>query len=244
MMLIRFVIVALLLFVVVTIASFVYLQWWQALIVIALMIVGIIVSLKLVLRSFIDNIGKAMIAGFEAKARVLRGATAEVHAVAAVPQPPPRVIDQAGEEEDEDSDIDDEDEEVEDEDDEDERELAYYRIDFTLRPPAESGGPMSHWDVSDLCVVDSRAKPLKLSMSPEGNNDYDAGEGFHFRDVQILEEGGQLQRDDSGKYHGEQRLNVVVGVPPELRELKFRYYTEQFGRIVLPPPYPRQGPHA
>ena len=92
---------------------------------------------------------------------------------------------------------------------------------------------MTHWDVGDLCVVDSKAPPLNLTLGDES----DAGEGFHFEDVKIFEN-GRLKPDEDGKYEGAQRLNVLIAVPRELRELKFRYYAEQFGRIVLPPPYP------
>ena len=94
---------------------------------------------------------------------------------------------------------------------------------------------MTHWDVSDLCVVDLKAPPLSLTPA---DDIADAGEGFHLQDVQVHED-GQLHPDEQGKYQGTQRFTFIVGVPPDLREVKFRYYTEQFGRIVLPPPYPR-----
>jgi hypothetical protein len=119
-------------------------------------------------------------------------------------------------------------------DESEERDLNYYRIDVTIRPGPQEG-PMTHWDVSDLCVVDVKAPPI--SFTP--GEDDDAGEGFHLHDVKI-HENGQLHPDEQGKYQGIQRINILVGVPPELRELKFRYYTEQFGRIILPPPYPRE----
>jgi len=238
MMIIKLLLVALIVFIIITVAAFVYLQWWQALIVIVAMIFAMAFGLKLIIRSFLSNIGKAMIAGFEIKAKVLRGATAEVHSVEAAPVPPPRVIEQAKDVDDEDDDEDEDEEEdeadSEDEDEEEERDLNYYRIDVTIRPGAQEG-PMTHWDVSDLCVADFKAPPV--TFSPDGDDN--AGEGFHFHDVQIFED-GQLHPDEEGKYQGEQRLNILVGVPPGLRELKFRYYTEQFGRIVLPPPYPRE----
>ena len=225
MIIIRFVVISLLLFVIITVVSFVYLQWWQALLITLAMIAAFFVGLRFIIKSFMDNLGKSMLGMFEVKARVLRGATAEIHAVEAVPRPPAEVIDQDG------SDDDDDDEDEDEDAEEDERELAYYRIDFTLRPPAEQGGPMTHWDLSDLCVTDVAAKPISL----DPNSESDPGEGFHFEHVQIYDD-GKFQPDNQGKYAGEKRLNVIVGVPPELRELKFRYYTEDFGRIVLPPP--------
>jgi len=232
---IRFLIIALLVFIAVTIAAFVYLQWWQALIVIMAMIFAIMFSFKLIVRSFFSNIGKAMFAGFEIKAKVLRGATAQVHGVEAVPVPPPPIIEQAGADADDDDDDDDDDDEEGDDEAEQPRELNYYRIDVTIRPAAQEG-PMTHWDVGDLCVVDVKAPPLSLTPG----DDVDAGEGFHLENVNVFEN-GQPHPDEQGKYQGTQRISALVGVPPDLRELKFRYYTEQFGRIVLPPPYPREG---
>jgi len=235
MAIIRFLLVALLVFIAVTVAAFVYLEWWQALIVIIALIFAFVFAAKFIIRSFFSNIGKAMMAGFEIKAKVLKGATADVHSVEAAPVPPPRVIDQVEDEDEADDEQDEDDEEDEDEDeDEADRDLNYYRLDVTIRPGPQDG-PMSHWDVSDLCVVDAKAPPLKLSLGDES----DAGEGFHFHDVKIVEN-GRLAPDEQGKYQGEQRLNLLVGVSPTLRELKFRYYTEDFGRIPLPPPYPRE----
>jgi hypothetical protein len=237
MAIIRFLLVALLVFIAVTVAAFVYLEWWQALLVILVLIFAMVISIKFLIRSFFSNIGKAMMAGFEMKAKVLKGAIAEVHAVEAIPVPPPRVIDQDGDEDDDDDeDADDEDDDGED--DEEERDRNYYRIDVTIRPGPQDG-PMAHWDVSDLVLVDAKARAI--SFNPADGDDADGpGEGFHFRDVQVLED-GRLKPEEAGKYNGDQRLNVVVGVPDGLRELKFRYYTEDFGRVTLPPPYPRAG---
>jgi hypothetical protein len=222
MIIIRFVVIAILLFVIITVVSFVYLPWWQALLIALALIAAFFVGLRFIIKSFMDNLGKSMLGMFEVKARVLRGATAEVHAVEAVPRPPAEVVNQDGEDADDDD----------DDDEEDERDLAYYRIDFTLRPAA-TDGPMTHWDLDDLCVADVSAKPISLDPKSET----DPGEGFHFEQVQVYD-GGKFQPDDQGKYAGQKRLNVIVGVPPELRELKFRYYTEDFGRIVLPAPLP------
>ena len=245
MAIIRFLLVALLLFIVVTIAAFVYLEWWQALIVIVGMIFAIVLGAKFIIRSFIGNIGKALMQGFEIKGKVLRGATAEVHAIEAVPAPPPKVIDQADDEDEDENEYEDEDDGDDNvpagrggaggDDEEDEADRAYYRIDVTIRPH-NGEGPMTHWDVGDLCVVDHKAPPLNLTLGEDSG----AGEGYHFEDVKIFEN-GRLHPDEEGKYEGPQRLNVLVGVPAGLRELKFRYYAEQFGRIVLPPPYPRDG---
>lgn len=238
MKIIRFLLVSFLVFVVITVAAFVYLKWWQAMLVMAALIAGIVLGVKLIIRSFGNMLGKAMIQAFEVKAAVMKGATAEVHSVVAVAAPPPKPV----EEDDEPTDEDYEDEEGDDDEPEAPRDLAWYRIDATI-VPGPSQGPMHYWDVGDLVVVDYGAKPLNLN--PLGGDADDPGEGYHFEDVQVLEDAAPASgaaarhegEDDEGeKYAGPRRLNVLVGVPRELRRLKFRYYTEQFGRIELPPP--------
>jgi hypothetical protein len=226
---IRYVICSLLLFVIFTVAAFRYLEWGQALLICFGMIAAFFFGLKLIIKSFMNNLGRTLLAGFDIKSRVLRGAGVEVHSVHAVPRPPAKFIDQEGnedEDEDEDEDDDDEEEPAPDAD-----RLAYYRIDFTLRPLDENAGPMQHWDLDDLCVVDVAAPPLSLDPNQSG----DPGVGYHLADIQIFE-AGKFQDDDQGKHVGTQRVSTVIAVPPELRELKFRYYTEQFGRVTLPPP--------
>jgi hypothetical protein len=231
MQIIRFLVISLLVFVIITVAAFVYLEWWQAMLVMALVTGGIMLGLKLILRSFGNMLGQAMIKAFEVKAAVMAGAKADVHSVTAAPAPPPKPVDEEDDREDDEADYDDSD----DDDDEPEtpRVLAWYRIDVTITP-GPSEGSMRHWDVGDLVVVDHAAKPLSFNLIDDDDAD-DPGEGFHFEEVQILED-GELRTDDEGKYEGAKRLNVLVGVPPELHELKFRYYTEQFGRVVLPAP--------
>ena len=222
MIIIRYVICSLLLFVIFTVAAFAYLQWWQALLICLGMIAAFFVGLRLIIKSFMNNLGRTLLAGFDIKSRVLRGAGVEVHSVQAIPRPPPRFIDQEGNEDD-----DDEDEESSSDADR----FAHYRLDFTLRPLDEATGPMQHWDLDDLCVVDVAAPALSLDPNESG----DPGVGYHLADIQIFD-AGRFQDDDQGKHVGTQRVSAVIAVPPELRELKFRYYTEQFGRIILPPP--------
>lgn len=229
MIIIRFLIAALLAFVVVTIAAFVYLKWWQALLVVVFMILGTMLGLRLLMKSIGQVIGKAMTKAFELKSNALKGAMVQVHSVEPTDAPPPRLIEQA------DENGNGEDDEIEDDEpagiSEPARPLVYYRIDFTLTPNP-SPGPMTHWDVDDLVVVDVNAPPLRLDLSGK-TPDPDPGEGDHFESVQILND-WRLEADDEGKHEGPRRLSVVVGVPPGFRELKFRYYTEQFGRVVLP----------
>ena len=57
-------------------------------------------------------------------------------------------------------------------------------------------------------------------------------------DIEILQD-GQFIADEQGKYQGSQRFRAVIAVPLEVRELKFQYYAEQFGKIPLPASQPQ-----
>ncbi|MEO6434807.1 MAG: hypothetical protein ABIP55_03465 [Tepidisphaeraceae bacterium] len=220
----KFFLAALLLFIVVTIAAFVYLEWWQALLVVAGMIVAIVLGVKYLIRNIGKILGKAMLKAFEVKAQVMREAEATVNHVEATLAPAKR-----------DSDDDD------DEDDEDDEEsteaakfpLAYYRLDVTITPRG-SAGLMNHWDVDDLRVVPfDAAKPSLDLMACEKSGLQE--EGYDLENVQILEN-GQFIDDEQGKHEGSKQIRAIVGVPTHVRQLKFQYYAEQFGKVVLPPP--------
>jgi hypothetical protein len=211
--LLRVVLAGFLTFIVLTVLAFVYLEWWQALIVVLAMIVAIVMGVRLIIRSLGHMLGESMIKLFDVKSQVLRGAEAEVHSV--VPTAAPAT------DADEESDA--------------PRDADYFRIDVTIKP-AKNTGPMNHWDLDDLRVVPSDAPAMTMqAMSDEGVENI---AGYSLQRVQVLID-GQFMDDAQGKYQGAQHIQALVGVPPHLRELKFQYYAEQFGRITLPPPLPR-----
>jgi ABC-type multidrug transport system fused ATPase/permease subunit len=231
MKILRVLLVGMLLFVVVTVAAFVYLKWWQALIVVIALIFAIVLGVKLILRNLGKMLGDSMLKMFEIKSQVLRGATAEVHSIEATTAPP------------EEQSADDEDADEEGENDEEdspappEAPRNFYRIDATITPPPQAG-PMAHWDVDDLRVVEFDKPSLTLAqMSEDGA---DVTDGYNLRDLKIFEE-GQFIEDQMGKHLGPKRIRAVVGVPVHVRELKFMYYNEYFGQITLPPPMPQLG---
>jgi hypothetical protein len=43
---------------------------------------------------------------------------------------------------------------------------------------------------------------------------------------------------DGSKFLGPQRLRFTAGFPKDVREAKFQYYFENFGRIALTPGFP------
>ena len=79
---------ALFVFVTATVAAFVYLQWWQAILASAATLVMLVLAGKFVIRYFVGSLADIAKRMFEGKSRVLRNATADVHSVkpSALPQ--------------------------------------------------------------------------------------------------------------------------------------------------------------
>jgi hypothetical protein len=207
----RLILLAVVLFVTITVVSFVYLKWWQALLIVFAMIVAALLGLRYLISNIGKFLGKAMLKVFEVKSKVLRGATADVNSVQATTAPPLK------------------------EGEEPPKEAAnYYRIDVTIKP-APVDGPMQHWDLDDLQLVpfDTPATSLE-KMAEEGKESVD---GYSLRETKVLQD-GEFVDDSAGKYQGDQQVQALVAVPPHVRELKFQYYAEQFGRITLPQPLP------
>ena len=123
--LLRLVLFALFVFLVVTIAAFVYLEWWQAILVSFGTFLLIVYAGKVMVRSAVARITNFATELFRVKSRVLKGATVDVHSVRSVPAP---------------------------EQDDDEPELAWYEVEATIFP-ANAPGPMTHWDLDDLRLV-------------------------------------------------------------------------------------------
>jgi len=231
----KFIFAALLLFIVVTIAAFVYLPWWGALLVVLAMVVAVVGAIKYITANLGKMLGKAMLKAFDVKSQVLRGADVTVNHVEATLAPPK---DESDEEEDEDADDEDEHEDADEEEAPAAKlPLAYYRLDVTITPKPSSGqGVMTHWDADDLRVVAYDAPKPSLDLMSGAQNAM--SEGYDLEDLQILEN-GQFVADEAGKHEGSKQIHATVGVPMHVRRLKFQYYTEQFGSIDLPQPLPQ-----
>ena len=210
----KVILLAVVLFVTITVVSFVYLKWWVALLIVLAMIVAMLLGLRYLIANIGKIFGKAMLKVFEVKSKVLRGATAQVNSVQPTTAPPVK----EGEEPPKDP-------------------ANYYRIDATIKP-APSDGPMQHWDLDDLQLVpfDTPATSLE-KMADEGKESVD---GYPLCETKVMQDGAFVD-DTAGKYQGDQQVQALVAVPPHVRELKFQYYAEQFGRITLPQPLPKLG---
>jgi hypothetical protein len=208
-------------FIVATVAAFVYLDWWWAISVSLITMLTLVQLGGVVLRWRLRRMGEVFQGLFKVKSQVLKGANIHVHSVtrAAPPTLPLLESDQKGEaEEDETPDV----------PAPPQGPLAWYCIDLTIEPVADPG-PMQHWDVSDLRLIAGNARvPANLDEREEEPD-------FELHEIEIEDgEQGRFRMAEEGKYAGRQRLRFLVGLPSELREVKFRYYFEEFGRIVLP----------
>lgn len=179
-----------------------------------LMAFGIAIAAYLIVTTLFKGVLKQLLLiPFRAKGKVLRGAEATIHSVVPTEAPPQKNYG------------DDEFEEDDDEDFEDEP-GSYYWIDVTITPPEGKNGTFSLWEPSELVLVDINAPSgVKALEEEEDPSSYVADEEIF--DGEKFVEGG-------GKYPGPQRLRLLMSCPPELRNVKFRYYFEEFGSFTLP----------
>jgi hypothetical protein len=181
-----------------------FLPWWGVLLFVAALVLGVRWVGGWLLKSL-------LLAPFRMKGAVLRGAIAQVHAVEPAEAPPEPAMDEAV---------------VRDGDGDGALTVAvpreYYRIDVTI-VPRPTAGPFLFWEPGELLLVpsDSRARePEPDASTPD--------------EVEVFHE-GQFGPDEMGKYPGEQRLRLRFGLSRGgPRRLKFRYYFETFGAVLLP----------
>jgi hypothetical protein len=213
----RLLIAALLVFVVVTVAAFRYLEWWQALIASALTFVVLTYGAKLLIRYAIGRItgGLDLTKGiegfatsmFRTKSRVLKNATVDVHAVRPVSSP--------------------EDVDYSEDAGGPQPERNWYAFDVTIFPDGKSHSPMQFWDVDDLLLIPADAEVT------EGMESLGSSEEYGLHDLRLVRD-GDVSTPEENKFHGPQRLKFSAGISKAVREVKFRYYFEAFGRVRLP----------
>ena len=99
----------------------------------------------------------------------------------------------------------------------------HFRMDVTITPRTPTGA-FALWEPGELRVVGPDARA----------GDPEAGESdFEIRSLEVLED-GQFQSDSGMKYHGPQRLRLLVAVPAGQPSLRLRYYFEILGHVTLP----------
>jgi hypothetical protein len=109
------------------------------------------------------------------------------------------------------------------------RDARWFEVEVTIFPADGGGSPMNHWDIDDLRLVPMDAKPL----SWKDNDEADEENELSLHNLQVIADGIAAPPEQS-KFAGPQRLRFHVGVPKALREAKFQYYFEQFGKVTFP----------
>lgn len=154
------------------------------------------------------QIGKAL---FDSKSRVLRDAEVTVHQVSKAP----RV----------------ENSEIENRD----CPTKFYFVDVTIKPAVSDGStPFSCWDSTELLLVPFDAPTPDINAAEA--SDYD-GPQCHIHDVTYVEpsdKDSDENSDENDESQRTQRLKLHVEVPEQTNRLKFQYYFETFGDVIVP----------
>ena len=154
-------------------------------------------------------LAKAFKAPFKMKGAALRGARIDVHGVRPAEAPARATDDQEDEDEAPEAAIQD---------------RRYYRLDIMVTPPPPHGeSAFTHWEPGELVLVPP-------TQDPEAALEDESCEVF---DVRIYD-GTAFVEDEDCKYEGPRRIELLVGVPPNERELALQYYFERLGRITFP----------
>ncbi len=182
------------------------LPWWATLTMLVLGAGALVALVPLLIGAGLRGVARSL---FEAKSRVLRGATARVHSAEWCDRP-------ACLDEDDDCSL------ACDEIDEDARFLA---VEVTVTP-GSCDGPMEHWDPWDLVLV-----PFDAEVSMEQLEREDKDEVFA-----EPADAHMVSGEEADKVIGEHRVRLVFVCPQELSgRVKFRYFFEAFGGFDLPP---------
>lgn len=226
--------IALFVFLVITVAAFVYLTWWQAILVSLATFMAMLYGIKWFAISALKRMARMAGELIEVKSRVLRNATIDVHSIHPIP-PPPSELDAAA--------ITDGDDDRTPEDVAEDTQWIldqnWYEIELTLFPDANASGPMQYWDLYDLCLVPQDAKAVDpFSWRAMISDEPETQESEVFLSEIEVVANGKARDPGEGKFAGPQRLRFIAGFPKHLSEVKFRYYREQFGLIRLPKPLP------
>ena len=135
---------ALFVFIVVTVAAFRYLEWWQALLVAegTFLVLALVCRwlIRRAIRRTVGQLGDAARGIFGERGQVLRGATADVHTVR--PTDPP-ADDRPG--------------------------LRWYEVEATIFPDPTQAGPTNLWDLTALRLVPADAAPPTPFAEPTGD---------------------------------------------------------------------------
>lgn len=189
---------------------------WKGLVVFALLMIGSVWAAKFLVKTLIKKFALGL---FGMKARVLRGATMDVHSIKSVREPQ-----EAAEVSEESQDADDggttEKNKVAKTGSETPKD--YVELDVIIVPKSYAGD--SVWEPSELILTSDKIKSLA---------DLEEKEVGTVHSLEIWD-GSAFGPDDPGKYPGEQRLKIIFEVQPGANAGWLHYYNEPIGHLKLP----------
>jgi hypothetical protein len=205
-------------FVGVTVAAFVHLQWWQAILASVALLAVLFLGGKFLLRTAIKAWGEQLTKLTAGQAVVLRNATIQVHKVQRA-DPPRELTDE--------DEFDDEDPESRAERNEEVLGKTWYKIEMTVFPNPDIEESVNPWSPESLVFVPFDREPPSNMLADAMDDDI-----LHPDRMKRIADAAE-----DAELTGPQRTLFLLGVPNEVRDLAVRYFTEQFGRIRLPGPF-------
>ena len=206
-------------FVAVTVAAFVHLQWWQAILASATFLAVLFLGGKFLLRTAIKAWGEQLTKLTAGQSVVLRNATVQVHKVQRTE--PPRELTEEDE-------FDDDGPDAQAERNEEVQGKTWYKIEMTVFPNPDIEESVNPWSPESLVFVPYDSEPPSNLMTDMMDDDV-----LHPDKMKRVTEGA----NEGDEPTGPQRVLVLLGVPNETKDLAVRYFTEQFGRVKLPGPF-------
>lgn len=205
-------------YVVITVAAFRYLEWWQAILASAATLIIIVIGAKLLVKAAVRRLGAVAQGLMEQHTKALKNASVDVHTVRSIPPPAETTADT------------DEFDRVEAA--ADLRNIRWYEIELSIFPDREQADPSDAWSPESLVLVPATAKP----PLPFGTGRHVGGDSTEIviRSLKMIVDGEPMSPDH--EVTGPHRLRFIAGVPSGMRELTLRYVVHQFGRIRLPAP--------
>jgi hypothetical protein len=243
-----YLLVCVFLFVVATIAAFVYLPWWQALAVSFVIFFALITLSKYLLRFFIKRLGRQAFRSMDSNSAVLDDATIDVHAIkpTTMPKTVTDEIKMLESYRDDSKDAPDDDGPAEYEKSiRDLNSRRWFQIEVSLFPKETKPEAAKDWVPASLQIVPFEAKAvsyeslLNADDSDDGTELDDETESFELHQMTLIENGVEQPNLDANEpVTGPQRFRFKVGIPANIRLVKFRYHAHDFGRIELPVIFP------
>ena len=196
-----------------------YLPWWGTLLLIVAEVTLLVVAGPKLLVFGFKHFALGMVGR---KSRALRGAQVRVHRVEPTEKPASLTQYESAEEEDDEGDKEAQaPEEPEEPDD-----SHYVLVDFTITPQA-SPGAMQYYDTTELMLVPYDAEVGLTEHST-------LGDSASVAEQWLIDESGKATTDFD-KLTGPARLRTVFACPPTLHgRVKFQYYFEAFGDLMIP----------